>query len=56
MNSGDKFARFFVVITFLSFDEAKITGVSVPNLIYFSFLLGAAEYFSSTRRMAEIFS
>ena len=55
MNFADNWARFFVVITFLSFGEAQIIGGIVPNLIAFVLFLGAIGYFASTGRMAEMF-
>ena len=55
MNFADNWARFFVVITFLSFGEAQIIGGFVPNLIAFGLFLGAIVYFALTGGMAEIF-
>ena len=54
MNFADNWARFFVVITFLTFGEAQIIGGIVPNLIAFSLFLGAIGYFALTGKMAEM--
>ena len=54
MNFSDNWARFFVVITFLTFGEAQIIGKIVPNLIAFGLFLGAIGYFASTGKMAEM--
>ena len=51
----DNLARFFVVITFLTFGEVQILGGIVPNLIAFGLFLGAIGYFASTGKMAEMF-
>ena len=51
-----KWARFFIVITFLTLgEEAQIIGGIVPNLIAFGLFLGAIGYFASTGKMAEMF-
>ena len=55
MNITDNWARGFVVITFLTFGEAKIIGDIVPNLIAFALLLAATGYFALTGEMAEMF-
>ncbi len=55
MNFADNWARFFVVITFLSFGEAKIIGGIVPNLIALLLFIGAIGYFVFTGKMADIF-
>ena len=48
MNFADNWARFFVVITFLTLGEAQIIGGIVPNLIAFVLFLGAIVYFALT--------
>ena len=53
MNFADKWARVFVVITFLTFGEAQIIGGIVPNLLAFLLFIGAIGYFASTG-MAEM--
>ena len=55
MNFADSWARFFVVITFLTFGEAQIIGGIVPNLIAFELFLEAIGYFALTGKMAEMF-
>ena len=55
MNFADNLAMVFVVITFLTFVEAQIIDVIIPNLIAFGLFLGAIGYFSLMRKMAEIF-
>ena len=55
MSFADNWARIFVVITFLTFEEAQIIGGIVPNLIAFGLFLGAIGYFASTGKMAEMF-
>tara|TARA_Y100000766_G_C18398921_1_gene361789 strand:+ start:200 stop:358 length:159 start_codon:yes stop_codon:yes gene_type:complete len=47
----DNWARFFVVITFLTYGEAQIIGGIVPNLIAFGLFLGAIGYFALTWKM-----
>ena len=54
MNFADKWARVFVVITFLTFGEAQTIGGIVPNLIAFGLFLGAIGYFASTEKMGEM--
>ena len=53
MSFADNWARIFVVIMFLTFGEAQI--IRVPNLIAFTFFLGAIGYFASTGKKAEMF-
>ena len=48
INFADKWARVFVVITFLAFGETQIIGGILPNLIAFSVFLGAIGYFALT--------
>ena len=55
MNFADNCARFFVVITSLTFAEAQIIGGIVPNLIGFGLFLGVIGYFAATGKMAEMF-
>ena len=55
MSFADNWARIFVVIMFLTFGEAQITGDIVPNLIAFGLFLGAIGYFVSTVKMAKMF-
>ena len=55
MNFADNCARVFVVITFITIGEAQIIGGIVPNLIAFSFIIGAIGYFTLTGKMAEMF-
>ena len=55
MNFADNWARFFVVITFLTFGEAQIIGGIVPNLVAFGLFLVAVGYFALTGIMAEMF-
>ena len=54
MSFADNLARVFVVITFLSFGEAQITGGIVPNVIAFLLFVGAIGYFAFTGKMAEM--
>ena len=54
MNFADNWARVFVVITFLTFGEAQISGI-IHNLIAFSLFLGAIGYLAFTGKMAEVF-
>ena len=56
MNFADNWARFFVVITFLTFGEPQIIGGIVPNLIAFGLFFGVIGYFASTGKMAEMYS
>ena len=53
MNFADNWARFFVLITFLTFGEAQIIGGIIPNLIAFGLLLGEIGLFASTEKMAD---
>ena len=55
MYFADNWARFFVVITFLTFGEAQVIGGIVHNLIAFGLFLGAIGYFALTGKMAEMF-
>ena len=55
MKFADNWARIFVLITFLTFGEAQITGGIVPNLIVFGLFLGAIGCFALTGKMAELF-
>ena len=55
MSFADNLARFFIVITFLTFEEAQIVGGIVPNLIAFGLFIGAIGYFALTGKMAEMF-
>ena len=55
MNFADNWARFFVVITFLTFGEAQIIGGIIPNLIAFGLFLGAIGYFALKGEMAKKF-
>ena len=55
INFADKWARVFVVISFLTFGEAQIIGGIVPNLIAFGLFLGAIGYFALTGKMPEMF-
>ena len=56
MSFADNWARIFVFITFLNFGEAQIIGGIVPNLIAFTFFLGAIGYFAFSGKMSEMFS
>jgi len=55
MSFADNWAKVFVLITFLSFGEAQITGGIIPNLIAFTLFVGAIGYLAFTGRMAEMF-
>ena len=55
MNFADNWARFFVVITFLTFGEGQIIGGIVPNLVAFGLFLVTIGYFALTGKMAEMF-
>jgi len=55
MNFADNWARVFVVIIFLGFEEAQITGGIVPNLIAFFLFIGAIIYLAFTGKMAKMF-
>ena len=48
MNFADNRARFFVVIRFLTFEEAKIIRRIVHKLIALGLFLGAIAYFALT--------
>ena len=43
------------MVTFLTFEEAKIIGGIVPNLIAFGLFLGAIGYFALTEKMDKMF-
>ena len=55
MSFADNWARIFVVITFMTFEEAQIIGGIVPNLIAFGLFIEAIGYFALTGKMAEMF-
>tara|TARA_B100000579_G_C22075372_1_gene507734 strand:+ start:148 stop:345 length:198 start_codon:yes stop_codon:yes gene_type:complete len=55
MNFANNWARGFVVITFLTFEEAQIIGGIIPNLIVFVLFLGEIGYFALKGKMAEMF-
>ena len=54
MNFTDNWARVFVVMTFLTFGEARVMGGIIPNLVAFGSFIGAIGYFALTGKMAEM--
>ncbi len=55
MNFADNWARVFVVIIFLGFGEARMSGGNVPNLIAFVLFVGVIGYFVFTGKVSEMF-